>query len=185
MRIDELVAAHCSPALAGIKAANMISCPKDKYPHIAEDVSRLNAELSNGEICLEILCECPKRALIIVYRRKTLEKYLYSPEISEFLTECGYDMSLGLSELTKELGRRISAGNGFPHEVGAFLGYPLHDIRGFINDPSDGYLCVGHWKVYEEEQAAREQFRRFDKCRDAVLKRISAGKTLSSIFKAA
>lgn len=31
------------------------------------------------------------------------------------------------------LKKRLFTHDGFPHEIGAFLGYPLEDVRGFIN----------------------------------------------------
>ena len=70
----------------------------------------------------------------------------------------------------------------FPHEIGAFLGYPLHDIYGFINHKHQGCLLTGEWKVYENTEQAKKLFCRYNKCRKAVIKRINEGRTLTDLF---
>lgn len=47
----------------------------------------------------------------------------------------------------------------FPHEIGLFLGYPLEDVQGFIENRAEGYKCVGCWKVYGDEEYAKQEFR--------------------------
>ena len=73
----------------------------------------------------------------------------------------------------------------FPHEIGAFLGYPAHDIYGFINHKDRGCLLVGEWRVYEDAEGAVHLFDKYKRCRNAVLRRIDQGKTLAQIFCAA
>ncbi len=42
----------------------------------------------------------------------------------------------------------------FPHEIGLFLGYPLEDVKSFIENKADCSKCSGCWKVYGNEQEA-------------------------------
>ena len=70
----------------------------------------------------------------------------------------------------------------FPHEFGAFLGYPAHDIDGFIAHRGEGYLLTGEWKVYRNEQAAKELFVRYHACRQSILQKMKEGKTLAQLF---
>ena len=79
----------------------------------------------------------------------------------------------------------MSNKENFPHEIGAFLGYPLHDIYGFIYHRDAGCILTGEWKVYEDEDGARKLFMRYNKCRRALLARLEEGKTLAQIFCAA
>ena len=44
----------------------------------------------------------------------------------------------------------------FPHEMGAFLGYPLSDVKGFIEHEGKDFLCSGYWKVYSDETGAKK-----------------------------
>ena len=44
---------------------------------------------------------------------------------------------------------------GERHEIGAFLGYPIHDIYGFINNRDEQCLLTGEWKVYADADNAK------------------------------
>ena len=37
---------------------------------------------------------------------------------------------------------------GFPHEMGVLLGYPVEDVRGFMEQNGQNALYQGYWKVY-------------------------------------
>ena len=80
--IENIIAYHCGPALAGIKPSNIVACYKDKLPDVHESISRLNLQLNHKDIYIEALCECEKRVLIMVYRRKKLSEQLSRNEIS-------------------------------------------------------------------------------------------------------
>lgn len=182
--IDNLIAYHCGPALAGIKSANIVSCSKDRFPNVRFEVRRLNRELNPKDIYVEMLCECENRALIMVYRAKQLLNRLNEDDISSFLKSVGYPSQVSLEGYIDFLKLRLKE-KDFPHEIGAFLGYPMHDIYGFINNRKDECLMTGEWKVYKNEAEARAVFNRYSKCRAAIMRRISSGKTLAQIFCAA
>ena len=46
---------------------------------------------------------------------------------------------------------RLASGDGFPHEIGLFLGYPVEDVLGFIENAGQNCKCCGCWKVYCNE----------------------------------
>ena len=73
------------------------------------------------------------------------------------------------------------ASGTFPHEVGVFLGYPLHDVEGFIADPRGGTPC-GAWKAYGDEEGAARTSARWRRCTDAVCRMMDSGKSLTQIF---
>lgn len=182
--LEQLLARHCGPALAGIKPGNIVSVSKTRYHYIENQISELNGQLNGKDIYVRILCSCERRALVLVYRRKVLTEYLSRPEISKLLEDFGYKRSASLEQKLKMLKSRLSE-REFPHEIGAFLGYPAHDIYGFINHKDDGCLLTGEWKVYAEPEAAARMFRRYKLCRLALLKRVQSGLSLSRIFHAA
>lgn len=182
--IERLIAYHCGPALAGIKPSNIAACYKAKIPNIHEEINRLNEQLNCKDIYFEILCECEKRVLLMVYRRNALYSYLQRKEIGELLYSFGYEKDIDLKRYTDRLKRRLSQ-DDFPHEIGAFLGYPAHDIYGFINHKDEGCLLTGEWKVYKDADRAKELFARYNRCRCALVERIAQGKTLAQVFCAA
>lgn len=177
--IENLIAYHCGPALAGIKPANIVACYKDKEPAAEAEVKRLNKELNCRDIYLEILCNCDKRVLIMVYRRQRIEEYMQSEEINAFMQSLGYPKEFSVEAYIALLKERLKE-ESFPHEIGAFLGYPLHDICGFMNN--DKYIFAGEWKVYKNEEKAKELFSRYRICRCAIMKRLLNGCTLSQLF---
>ena len=102
------------------------------------------------------------------------------------LQSCGYpknfSLDLYLDFLKKRINDQYADGKDFPHEIGAFLGYPIHDIYGFIYHKNEGCLLTGEWKVYAQAEQAEKIFCRYQLCRKAILKRVNEGKTLEQLF---
>lgn len=182
--IEKVIAYHCGPALAGIKPANLVSCYKDKIPCVKTALEQLNRQLNGKDIYFEILCECENRVLVMVYRRQTLWRCLQRAEIRTLLESFGYTPNAGLCACLSRLKSRLNNAE-FPHEIGAFLGYPAHDIYGFIHHRSEGCLLTGEWKVYKNKEQAKKLFARYNRCRKALVRHLSQGKTLAQVFCAA
>ena len=186
MPIEKFLAYHCGPALAGIKPANIMSFRRRENPGLVREIDILNSKLNGRGIYIEVLCECSERLLIMTYRSEKLRAYLSGARINDFLISCGYPENFSLRDYIDILKSRIRAqrisGDEFPHEIGAFLGYPIHDIYGFINHKHTGCLMTGEWKVYAEAEQAARLFHRYKSCRSALLKHINAGKTLEQLF---
>lgn len=186
MGIEHFLAYYCAPALAGIKPANIAAYSKFKNPRIMSEIEELNKILNKKDIYIEALCDCKERILIMLYRRKNLCEYLNTPQIKTLLKKYGYPKQFSLQEYIEFLRGRIISGcagtEEFPHEIGAFLGYPIHDIYGFINHRDEKCLLTGEWKVYADVDNAKKLFCRYTACRRAVVKRINEGKTLEELF---
>ena len=69
----------------------------------------------------------------------------------------------------------------YPHEMGAFLEYPIEDILGFMENDGENFSFYGYWKVYHNEQEMTQLFQRFDEEREHVLQEILEGKTIREI----
>lgn len=186
MDIERFLAYYCGPALAGIKPSNIAACSKAKNPDIISEIKRLNGVLNSKDIYIEILCDCKERFLIMLYRRKKLCQYLNCPQIKALLEKYNYPKKFSLYEYLAFLRKRIASGcsdtEEFPHEIGAFLGYPIHDIYGFINHKTEKCLLTGEWKVYADADNAEKLFCRYSACRKAIVKRLNEGKTLEELF---
>lgn len=101
--------------------------------------------------------------VVLFYRRVVLEKVLAGSAAAAFLTECGYPAGQGMPAVLEELTARCRRGGEFPHEIGIFLGYPLKDVRGFMENPA---ACLalprGMWRIAgnpAESLAVMESFR--------------------------
>ena len=182
---EELLAFHCAPALAGIKAANLVSCPRQLVEDPEELVAQYGRTLGSRGIRLRILCRCPKGTLILVYREDRLARCLARPAAVRLLVQAGYPVGT-VEELLDHLSRRMARRQGtFPHEIGLFLDYPPVDVIGFLRHGGKGCKLCGHWKVYGDAESARRQFQRYDRCRAALTQRIRQGYSLAQLFCAA
>ena len=70
----------------------------------------------------------------------------------------------------------------FPHEIGVFLGYPIEDVKGFIESPHSGYKTVGTWKVYSNEECAAKTFEQYRRCSQNICQKMVSGFDLADIF---
>ena len=68
-----------------------------------------------------------------MYRVSQLQRDLQKPGVACFLESYGY-RSLVVDEALNHLQQRILENDGFPHEIGIFLDYPLADVIGFIEN---------------------------------------------------
>ncbi|MBQ9519058.1 MAG: DUF3793 family protein [Firmicutes bacterium] len=180
MPLEKAVGLYCAPALAGIKPSNLLSYVTKNKSNTKTEIACLNTQLNRSDIYIDILCEYENRLLILVYRRKKLGGYLKRGEIADFLKKLGYSTQNSLEKNVALLSAKISKSSEFPHEVGAFLGYPIEDIYGFINHKNCKYS--GYWKVYGNVEQAKKLFKKYDSCRNAVICRMNKGKSLTDMF---
>jgi len=183
-KFERLLAYHCSPTLAGIKPSSLIALPARQYADLPALLEQYGALLHSRGIFLEVLCRCRQRALLLVYRPEQLTACLDHPKARSLLQLCDYPVSLPLSNLLSHLKTRMEQ-EGFPHEIGLFLGYPPEDVMGFSLYQGENYKLCGHWKVYFDEENARKCFERYDRCRAAVCRKLAGGCSLSEIFPVA
>lgn len=182
-RFEKALAYHCAPSMLGIKAADMISWhgPAQQTQAMVDQYHHL---LQQRGIHLRLLYVCPQRCLLLIYRRERLERQLAQPQVRTMLEEAGYPVDRPLEALLDHLSQRLRE-QEFPHEVGLFLGYPPADVEGFCRYGGQACKFTGHWKVYDRVEEARECFRRFDRCRDAMCRRMEEGRSLVQILGAA
>ncbi len=71
--------------------------------------------------------------------------------------------------------------NEFPHEIGLFLGYPPVDVEGLIDHGVKDFKCVGDWKVYGDEEQARQTFARYRACTECYHAQWCSGKSVEQL----
>lgn len=184
-QLERALAYHCAPALAGIKAANLIGLARAEYPGLDGALEDYNRAFRRKGVRFSVLCECRGRALVLVYRPELLQRALNRPLARQLLGQAGYPAG-DVDELLDVLGDRLGAAQGgFPHEIGLFLDYPPEDVAAFQHYGGKGCKLCGHWKVYHDPDGARRCFRRYDQCREALCSRLSRGISLIRMFCAA
>lgn len=171
---------NCAPTLASIKTGNLFTYRYDTEKQLKADISRLNKRLYSKGITIHILRQSEHSALIYVCRLSKLRQDFDYCGVREFMSACGYSNITPL-RCINELRRKLNECPEFPHEIGLFLGYPLEDVQGFIDNGGKNCLCSGCWKVYCNCREAQKQFAKFDKCRMIYCRMWEQGRTLSQL----
>lgn len=177
---EKCLIAHCSPTLAGLKSANIFNYSFTSIKLLNQQLELCSAALRPKGVSLRILRISETKALIYVYRRTKVQKELKKQGVFDFLSNYGYETD-HLDLCLQNLSMRISSHLEFPHEIGLFLGYPLQDVVGFIENKGKNSCYCGCWKVYCNECEAKKLFTRFEKCRCLYHELFRRGKTLSQL----
>ena len=171
------LALKCAPFLKGMKISCAISMNR-------EMCSQLHNILRHTDISYHILSDIDGRCLVLFYRKKEMAAYLQLPHIKEYLAKFGY-AGMSFHEMLRRLARRVSAysvkGMGFPHEIGIFFGYPVDDVKGFIENEGRDCLLVGYWKVYSNPENAKSIFNQYDQAQLCAVKEFLKGRSIRQI----
>lgn len=196
--IEDYVKEHLclnAPVLLGLKPAAIFTVSKAEKARLEELLSSCGKK-RGGNCPLEEYCggarmeeafpsDCRVFAIvtlhsgekesILLYRKDILYAHLADRKVKRFL----HSLALGYEEgadwilhFKKRFLEYKEEGREFPHEVGIFLGYPLWDIRAFMQNPRREAKLTGYWKVYYKVEKAREQFQKYDRCIALLQKRM-------------
>lgn len=168
---------QCAPFLKGIKIACILN--------IAEENSReLYETLKGTGIKFKILTRNHGKCLVFLYRRESFAEYLKRTDVREFLNSYGYE-DVEPEKMLERLSERVcqySDGEiSFPHEIGAFLDYPIDDVKCFIEKDGKDSLFSGYWKVYNNPGRAKMIFWAYDKAKTSAVNEYLVGKSIRDI----
>lgn len=120
---------------------------------------------------------------MLVYSEKLLGNRLSDNTVKNILSEYGYSENYSLEKCLDRLSGRIRESNIFPHEIGIFLGYPLEDVIGFIENKGENFKLCGVWKVYGSVENAKRTFANYEKCRRFLCNKLKGGADLYQALK--
>ena len=186
--LEEYLIGNCSPTLASLKTANLFSMPYESEKELSDQIGYWNQEMEGKGISVVLLRRHETKALVYVCRKTRLEKNLKQPGVVGFLTRYGYQITGDLMDVDAALAHlkeRLAGQEGFPHEIGLFLDYPLGDVIGFIENAGHNFKCSGCWKVYCNECEAVKLFARYNKCRDVYMRLWHQGRSVLQLTVAA
>lgn len=178
--MEQYLITHCAPTLASLKTGNLFCLPTDREERWEEQLERLNREFEEKGVRLLVLRRRAGKALIYVCRWSRLQRDLRKPGVLPLLQQCGYQSSEAHYALNR-LRDRLHESDAFPHEIGLFLGYPLPDVLGFIQNGGKNCKYTGVWKVYENECEAIRLFAQFQKCREVYIRLYNQGRTVRQL----
>ena len=163
---DRQIAMQCAPLIAGLVVSNILTIDE-------EYTDRVRELFLGTDISLITLIAKRGRISFFLYREKKLAEYLKDDEVVELLynidlnyitSECGM-----LENFIRRYREYMIHGGYFPHEMGVFLGYPIEDVKGFIENEGRDSLYTGYWKVYKNVPAKIRLFERFEQVRESFI----------------
>ena len=168
---------QCAPFLKGIKIACILN--------ITEENSRELYEILEGTgIKFKILTRNHGKCLVFLYRRESFSRYLKRTDVREFLGSYGYE-DVEPEKMLERLSKRVCQYSDgeicFPHEIGAFLDYPIDDVKCFIEKDGKDSLFSGYWKVYNNLGRAKMIFWAYDKAKTSAVNEYLIGKSIRDI----
>ena len=160
--IESMITCFAAPVIAGLKCGGLLNVSR-RDPRIGRTWrtmrDRLTADL--GLAFTEISIN-DTSVLLYLYRRDAVLEAISAAPVKNFLRSLGYGADFDAPEPHIEtLVSRLRS--GMPHEVGVFLGYPLEDVEGFIENEGRNSKFAGYWKVYGDEIGALQKFDAFRK----------------------
>ncbi len=167
---------QCAPTLAGIKPGSLFCRTADSLETTREKVRVWDEKLRPLGLAVEILLERPETTstIVYVYRPSHLERILTYSGCRSFLSSVGYQL-LDMASMLGQLSCRLRTQPDFPHEIGIFLGYPLRDVIGFIENRGKNFTCCGFWKSYSNPVSIQKCFDCYRRCIDTYVQQYEQG----------
>lgn len=175
--LKEQIAVQCAPLLAGLKPSNLLIIPEG----FRDD---LQAVLYGTRFSAYCLTEYDGKQVYLLYKGSELVVYLTERPVQELLTELGYG-GAELFYLLRKVSEKYTAHKrekgAFPHELGLLLGYPVVDVRGFMEHQGKNFLYSGYWKVYGNVRETVSLFREFGRAKEFVMQLVAKGYSIADI----
>ncbi|HWQ51049.1 MAG TPA: DUF3793 family protein [Terriglobales bacterium] len=165
-QLDKTFLVSAAPVLAGVKPSALVCvrhCFKEEWR-----AQKAHFCAQTG-LTVKELYENKAASGWLIYDEPLLSERLQSAAARAMLRKYGYPADGTAADLLEHLKGRFD-GAGFPHEIGVFLGYPPRDVEAFIARGGRDYLCCRYWKVYHDEEGARETFGLIDRARAQAAK---------------
>ncbi len=181
--VETQIALRCAPVLAGLKPSNLLVVGKGQ-------VRTACMLFTATRFTCFLLDQDRYKAVLLLYEACALESFLKQAQVRELLMQKGYPCAAESTLQAKKL-LRVFAGRyraylrgdgGFPHEMGLFLGYPVEDVRGFMENEGKNFIYAGYWKVYENAEEKRRLFQKFDCAREALIRLVVDAKTCLNCY---
>jgi hypothetical protein len=176
--LASFLALELAEVLQGAKPANLVSlankrrsCGRNLYLLWKEHGASLLAE-SGLEV--KVLADRGNSVLLLLYCPKALRSLLGQKSARAILAKAGYREATNFAAVLSELETRV-AGEGFPHEIGVFLGYPLKDVVGFMGWAPLTFTCQGPWKIFGNPAESLRLAESHRECRRRASRQLASG----------
>jgi len=181
IKTDKYFIHYLAPTLCGIKPANLFTLAESDF--IKADVKHWENRLKNQNLCLEVFKSSENRWTIFAYDFVWIRKILSDVLVQSYLRGKGYSNPLDTIKSLDELFLRLKNRNGFPHEIGLFLGYPIEDVISFEENQGRNCKYCGYWKSYCNPEEAKKCCAQYNLCSQMCNQWFDEGLTIPQIIK--
>lgn len=185
MSFEESLVRNAAPTMANIKIANLYNFRFSSLKECVMTIRYFNAIMNGKGVYIELLKWSGDFYLIYVYRKSHLLAALQRDDIREFLERFGYLKSYDIKECLDVIKTKLKKNADFPHEIGVFLGYPLSDVKAFIETKGQDCLVCGEWKAYQDEENAECTFCKYKHCKEVYVRTYQGGRKLCDMLVSA
>lgn len=178
-QVETKMALQCAPIIRGIKISNLLIVSSSDEEAVRVILKR------TGMIHYRLLRQDDKTTFLL-FRKLQLATYLQDPNVQSILKANGYDdLSLGgiLRTFQCRYQTYMNQGEGFPHEMGLLLGYPVEDVEGFMEHKGKKYLYSGYWKVYEDVPSKIKLFEEYENAKEELIVLLANGHSIREIVQ--
>ena len=172
--IEKFLIYNASLVISGVKPSATITIKRGNENLYDKWIKYGISFLKEIDIQYINLRECSNALIILIYSEEKLSNYIFKEENKRFLRQLGYSEENDMREYLEILKRRYKEFN-CPHELGIFLGFPLNDVKDFMNCKDKKCLSCGYWLVYNNLQEAQEIFSKYDKVKAHTVNYILSG----------
>ena len=177
--VETQLALQCAPLITGLKISNLLNVAKESEKLVC-------AFLKKSKISYYLLMRTKQKIFFLLFNRIELEKYMAQEEMHEWLRKEGYT-ELGFGKILRTFRNRyqkhMEEGKEFPHEMGIILGYPMEDVKGFVENQGKNFLYSGYWKVYENKQEKILLFQKFEQAKETLIQMLGNGIDMLQIIE--
>jgi hypothetical protein len=164
--------------LERVKPANLVNIANKRRPcgrNLYQLWKAYGADLLSGSgLQVRELADRKNSVLLLFYRPEVLTELMSRKSVAGILGRSGYSDLGNLDGVLGELAKRVS-GNGFPHEIGVFLGYPIKDVVGFMGWTQLSFSCQGPWKIFGDPSESLRLAETHRQCRCRISQLLASG----------
>jgi hypothetical protein len=186
--LASFLALELAEVLQGAKPANLVClankrrpCGRNPYLLWKEHGAALLAE---SGLKVRVLADRGDSLLMLLYSHEALSSLLAQKPVRIILKKAGYRDADDFERVLAELESRME-GEGFPHEIGVFLGYPLKDVVGFMGWAQLSFTCQGPWKIFGNPSESLRLAEAHRECRSRIARQLSSGCSPQECLRAA
>ncbi len=180
MSFDKMMIHYCAPTLCGIKSGNMFFIKNEDYSESCFNEWK-ETFFTHGIMAFAIKISETTTGILtcnVCWIRKILDNAM----VSAYLREKGYNSS-SVVDFVEIFSNRIKTQNGFPHEIGVILGYPIEDVIEFENHQGKDCKYCGYWKSYSNIEKAKTCKCRYKHCSCLCEKWYKEGFSITQIIQ--